>query len=398
MAGKTVTPVFQFGTSRFLQAHAALFIHEALEAGEAAGPITVVAVSGSTAGRTRLHALARPEGFPVVVRGLQGGVTVHRKIQVRSIRRALDAENDWHNLAELFAEQAEFVVSNTTEAGLTLLPDQTLDLTRLPARAPSGYPAKLLMLLAHRFICSAAPVTMLPTELVPRNGDILRQAILELARRSGASDDLLTFIGDDCVFANSLVDRIVSSALTPAGAVTEPYALWAVESQPCLQLPARHAAIVPVSDLEPTERLKLHILNLGHTVLAHHWRVLRLRDNLTVREMLGMGEFRHMLGHLYRAEVIPGFASRGMASEAESYVATTMERFDNPYLDHRLSDIAVGHFSKVGSRISGFLDWVRVDNGCGYRGLMEIVGGTDWRQTPESIQEGQERRTRPTTN
>ncbi|CAN7320533.1 hypothetical protein [Mesorhizobium caraganae] len=46
MVKEVVTPIFQFGTSRFLQAHAALFVHEALQAGDAVGPITVVAISG----------------------------------------------------------------------------------------------------------------------------------------------------------------------------------------------------------------------------------------------------------------------------------------------------------------------------------------------------------------
>lgn len=38
----SVTPIVRFGTSRFLQAHADLFISEALKGGRAVGPITVV--------------------------------------------------------------------------------------------------------------------------------------------------------------------------------------------------------------------------------------------------------------------------------------------------------------------------------------------------------------------
>ena len=39
--------IVQLGTSRFLQAHVDLFVHEAREEGQAVGPITVVQVSGS---------------------------------------------------------------------------------------------------------------------------------------------------------------------------------------------------------------------------------------------------------------------------------------------------------------------------------------------------------------
>ena len=39
-------------------------------------------------------------------------------------------------------------------------------------------------------------------------------------------------------------------------------------------------------------------------------------------------------------------------------MATTLDRFDNPFLEHRLSDIAAGHPTKVQRRIGGFLCWV----------------------------------------
>lgn len=358
MVKEVVTPIFQFGTSRFLQAHAALFVHEALQAGDAAGPITAVAISGSATRRTRLQALARDEGYPVVVRGLEKGQRVEHEICVKSIRRALDAELDWPGLTTLFAEQAEFVVSNTTEAGLTVPSDLVVDLTGGAGPAPTGYPAKLLVLLAQRFAVSARPVVVLPTELVQRNGDTLKEALIVLAKRSGASDALLSFIGDDCVFANSLVDRIVSSAIEPVGAIAEPYALWAIEKQAGLSLPCRHAAIALVEDLERIERLKLHILNLGHTVLAQSWMADRMKPDLTVREILEIDTYRSLLTEIYGSEVVPGFKARGLEQEATAYVATTLERFDNPFLDHRLSDIAAGHLIKVQRRIGGFLRWV----------------------------------------
>jgi tagaturonate reductase len=105
MAKHIQTPVFQFGTSRFLQAHADLFIHEAAVSGEAAGPTTVMAISGSAAGRARLQALAHEDGYPVVIRGLEAGTPVEREIRVKSIRRALDAETDWPELVALFADR-----------------------------------------------------------------------------------------------------------------------------------------------------------------------------------------------------------------------------------------------------------------------------------------------------
>ena len=58
------TPILQFGTSRFLQAHAALFMSEA----RVPRSITVVQSSGDPARSGRLAALAAPEGYAVAQR------------------------------------------------------------------------------------------------------------------------------------------------------------------------------------------------------------------------------------------------------------------------------------------------------------------------------------------
>ena len=77
------TPILQFGTSRFLQAHADLFVSEAMEAGKSLGPITVVQTSGDASRAGRIGALSAPEGFPVIIRGLEDGKPVERELRVR---------------------------------------------------------------------------------------------------------------------------------------------------------------------------------------------------------------------------------------------------------------------------------------------------------------------------
>lgn len=351
------TPVVQFGTSRFLQAHADLFIHEAAQEGQPSGPITIVASSGSAARRARLAAFSDPAGFPVLIRGLEAGQAVDRTVRVQSVVRGLDAEADWEEITRIVAEEARCIISNTAEGGFAIPDGLTVDLSDATRAPPPFYPARLLRLLAARQQRSSEPLTVLPAELVSRNGDALRDLVLGLARRSGASGALLAFIAERCVFANSLVDRIVSEALEPAGAIAEPYALWAIENRPGLIPPCRHPAIRLVDELEPIERLKLHILNLGHTVMADYFLRGGLPGDITVREMVGTPAMRAMLETIYHEEVIPGFAARNLGEEARRYVATTLERFANPFLNHRVSDIATGHPQKLERRIVAFLDW-----------------------------------------
>src|SRR5581483_3887257 len=178
-----------------------------------------------------------------------------------------------------------------------------------------------------------------------------------LAAETGQSAAFQAWLAASVTFADTLVDRIVSAELPPVGAVAEPYALWAIRAggfrlfeHPCIRL---------VEDLEPYERLKLHILNLGHTVLTDRWLARGEPAHETVRNTLADPGVAAYLNAVYTEEVLPGFALHGMGGEAARYVATTLERFNNPFLEHRLSDIAQNHAVKIQSRIAVFLDWAR---------------------------------------
>lgn len=67
---------------------------------------------------------------------------------------------------------------------------------------------------------------------------------------------------------------------------------------------------------------------------------------------------------VYAEEVLPGFVAAGEGAGIEAYIETTLERFANPYLDHRLADIAQNHAEKLQRRIAAFLAWAK-ENGDG---------------------------------
>lgn len=350
MIRETATPIFQFGTSRFLQAHVDLFVDEALRDGAAAGPITVVQSSGDAARAGRLKALCAPGGFQVRIRGLHKGEVVDREQTVCSVRHGLSTVTDWTHLVRRFREQADYVISNTGDTGFTAQPadrqpvfDQTM-----------SFPAKLSLLLRARFEHDARPLTVLPTELVRQNGQVLKSRILDLCAEGDGA--FAQWLDTRVIWANSLVDRIVSEALEPAGAVAEPYALWAIERAPGLGPPCQHSCIRLVDDLQEVETLKLFILNLGHSYLVHLWQ--RMPDPpQTVSGLLSVQPVSAELTDLYNREVLPAFASAGRGVAARAYIDTTLERFLNPFLEHKLSDIAQNHTEKVERRIGGFLAW-----------------------------------------
>ncbi|SDY41204.1 tagaturonate reductase [Jannaschia faecimaris] len=339
------TPILQFGTSRFLQAHADLFVSEARAAGQDVGPISVVQTSGDPARAARLAALT--SGYDVRIEGMEDRTPVQRVTRVNSVARTLSTETDWAEITRVFVEEARMVLSNTGDSGYDPCP---ADGTDAPVQDLS-YPAKLTRLLASRHAAGGRPIQVMPMELIADNGTVLRDRVLELAE----GDALRAWLMRDVTWVNSLVDRIVSQPLEPAGAVAEPYALWAIEDQPGLILPCDHPAVQVVSNLSEIETLKLFILNLAHTWMADQFRQDPEFTPALVRLFVARREAT--LRRLYETEVLPAFDAAGMGQVARAYVETTIGRFANPYLDHRLEDIAQNHAQKVERRIKAFLSW-----------------------------------------
>jgi len=352
------TPILQFGTSRFLQAHADLFISDAMREGQDLGPVTVVQTTGSADRAGRLAAFdGRP--LPIIVRGLENGAPVERTEYTTCLVRGLSATAAWPEVERVFIE-ADQIISNTGDSGYQMPPDATLG-----NDIPVSFPAKLTRLLAARWQAGGAPLTLFPTELVTDNGKVLAGLCEGIARRSGLPETFIDWMRGDCVWANSLVDRIVSDALEPAGAVTEPYALWAIEKQDGLHIPLTHPAVKPVDDLTVTARLKLFILNLGHTCLAERWLADRRPAEENVRTILSDPAIRAWLDAIYDDEVLPVFAAAGI-EEAPDYRLEVMQRFFNPFLDHRMADIAMNHAAKKARRIGGLLE-IAADSAPGHQ-------------------------------
>ncbi len=343
-------PILQFGTSRFLQAHVDLFVAQGFVEGDGTGKIAVVQTTASSDSARRLAFFNSGRPYRVHVRGLADDAVVDEWIEVASIGRGVDANNDWGALERLFVDEARWIVSNTGDRGYELGPDD-----RFEGGIPRSFPAKLTRLLHARFAAGRPAPTLFPCELVERNGDKLLALVLEVAEGWGLGKEFRRWTSDECLWINSLVDRIVSEPLEPAGAVAEPYALWAVENRPGLVMPCRHAGVVLTDDLKPYARLKLFILNLGHSYLAEGWAARGGARSETVRTLIADAAVLADLDDLYDREVLPVFDAIGLGAEARAYRPTVIERFRNPFLDHYLADIFTNHAAKKQRRFAGLI-------------------------------------------
>jgi tagaturonate reductase len=353
-------PILQFGTSRFLQAHVDFFVSEAArrDPAKALGKITVVQTTSSADSRARVEALRAAGRYPVRIRGRRSDETIDSTVECDSITEALHANDDWPLLIERVKHDVKVIVSNTADAGYALFDEDTADLLD-GQRTPRGFAAKLAVLLHARYQAGAAAITLLPCELVSRNGDTLRDLVIGIARGWNADEAFIGYLTKDCVWVNSLVDRIVSEPIQPVGAIAEPYALWAIERQAGMVLPCEHEDIVVTDDLAHYERLKLLMLNLGHTMLAEIWRTRAGLPDMTVLDAMRDPAYREPLEATWRDEVLPVFAALGKHDVAAEYLSSVRDRFENPFLVHRLADIARNHDEKKVRRFRPVIELAR---------------------------------------
>ena len=135
--------VLQFGEGNFLRAFADWMIDKANEAGAFAGSIAVVKPRPGSLAAFR----AQGNRYTVVARGLREGRAVREARLVTSIAQTVDPYEDFSAFLRLArCDTLELVLSNTTEAGLALSPDDRPD-----AAPPASFPAKLTRLLFERY-------------------------------------------------------------------------------------------------------------------------------------------------------------------------------------------------------------------------------------------------------
>ena len=342
-----VESVLQFGSGRFLRAFADLFIHEARQAGQDIGRIVVVQSTGT--GRARLFNDQRGR-YRIRVRGIRDGRRIDESIRVESVSRALSAGDDWEAvLAAGRDPTTEYILSNTSETGYDVPESERLD-----GAPPDSFPGKLLAVLLARYEYGGAPLTVIPCELIDGNAGTLRGLVRALGRQRRLGDGFLGWLEERVTWLHTLVDRITVEPPpgfpNPHGdgllALTEPFAFWALEDRPGAAAFIEHPAITRTPDVRPYALRKVRVLNGAHTALVCRAMPLGIR---TVREAVDHAETGPWLRELMLEEIVPALPDE--VEGARSFAEDCIERFRNPFLDHRLESIATAHETKVKLRL-----------------------------------------------
>jgi tagaturonate reductase len=116
----------------------------------------------------------------------------------------------------------------------------------------------------------------------------------------------------------------------------------------------------------------VRILNGAHTALVA--KALPL-DIQTVRQAVEDERIRPWLESLLFDEICPVLAGR--TDQPEQFARQALERFANPYLEHRLADIALHHDVKLHTRLAPTLQEFRERFGHRPPILSEILGSSE---------------------
>jgi tagaturonate reductase len=345
--------VLQFGAGNFLRAFADWAIQRANDAGVTDAGVAVVKATPRPDTVTR--ALGRQDGlFHVLLEGVRDGAPVRETTLVDCVQEVVAAHDDFERYRELYlSPDLRVVVSNTTEAGLVWAEDD------LAARPPASFPAKVAALLHDRWLRfggdPAAGLVLLPCELVEANGATLRELVLRHAAAAGLDPAFAAWVDEACSFHDTLVDRIVPGVAPgdrarvqaelghhdEAVVAGEYYLRWAIaerDGRVAAALPLHRAVpgVELVEDVRPVRETKVRVLNGAHTALS---AVGLPAGATTVGEACADPLLGRYVRRLLADEVVPTVP--GGRPAAEAFAVATLERFTNPWLHHRLADIAL---------------------------------------------------------
>ena len=257
------------------------------------------------------------------------------------------------NLAE--NKDFRFVISNTTEAGIVYNESDKEEMFPYVS-----FPAKVAVLLKKRFELALGGFVFLPCELIEKNGEKLKEAIIKYAKLWGYSDEFIIWVENENIFCNTLVDRIVPG-YPKDDVITEKYDdkmlntseyfhLWVIEGYKDIlkEIPFDKTKlnVVITDDLKSYRELKVRILNGAHTSMVHYALLSGLD---TVKSCMEDSKLSEFIRKCIFEEIIPNLDFD--KEKSEEYAQNVLKRFENPYIRHMLVSITLNSVSKYKVRV-----------------------------------------------
>ena len=301
--------------------------------------------------------------YTLYLRGRQNGEKVDAKRVISSVSRCLNPyeKEDYDAMMQVaVSDDLEYIVSNTTEAGIVY--DPACQANDCP---PSSFPAKLTQVLLARYNAKKPGVVVLSCELIDNNGKELLKCVNQYIDQWGLDDGFKKWVNEDCTFCSTLVDRIVPGRIRDAAEVArleeengyhdelidvgEIFGVWNIEGPAWLEdkLPFKAAGLncPVVPDVTPYKKRKVRILNGAHTgfVLGAY-----LAGFDIVRDCMHDDVIRGFMNKMLLEEVVPILPLD--QEDCKQFAAAVEDRFNNPFVNHELMSISLNSTSNWRAR------------------------------------------------
>lgn len=355
--------VLQFGTGVLLRGLCDYFIDKANKQGIFNGRIVVV----KSTDKGDADAFKEQDGlFTHAVKGIENGQAIEEYILNASISRTLSARSQWHEILDCAKNpEMQIVISNTTEVGIALLEND-----KITNNPPASFPVKLLAFLHERWKefkgSASSGMVIVPTELVVGNGDLLRDIVLKQAQNNSLEPEFIDWLKNHNNFCNSLVDRIVPGKPEKEMVdelqkkfgyednlmvLSEVYRLWAIQGdehvRKVLSFAQSDSGVIIEKDIEIYRELKLRMLNGTHTLQCGMSYLLGFR---TVKDVMANGYLSRIVTNLMLGEMSLAIPYKIDAKTRDRFGRMVLDRFRNPFLNHKLLDITVQYTTKMKMR------------------------------------------------
>jgi fructuronate reductase len=289
-----------------------------------------------------------------------------------AVRQVLFARHQAKELLERLASPGTAVVTLTvTEKGYRYNPVTGALAEADPelaadagGRPPETVLGQLVAGIEARMRSGGPALSVVCCDNLPSNGATLRRLVEGYCRLlpGERADALERWISDNVSFPATVVDRIVPAATDAdrekaagllglddrAAIVTEPFTQWVVEDSFAGPRPAWELAGAElVADVAPYEEMKLRLLNGSHSALAY---LGALAGHELIADAVTAPGFAAYVRGLMDADMTPTL-SPPAGFDLGGYKTALVERFANPVLRHRTTQVAMDGSQKLPYRL-----------------------------------------------
>jgi mannitol 2-dehydrogenase len=354
--------IVHIGVGGFHRAHQAFFIDQVLQLQQRNG-WGICGVALLDTDRKIIDTLASQDGLYTLMITESDG-TLSSRVIGSIVEYLFAPENPEAVLGKMADPDIKIITLTITEGGYNfnaatgefLIKEPSIQKDLKNPENPKTVFGYITQALKRRRDRGVPGLTIQSCDNIQKNGDIIKKMLMAYVRE--AEPELVEWIQKQVTFPNCMVDRITPvTTLSDIGklksvygiadewpVVCEPFIQWVIEDNYSNGRPDLESVGVQfVPDVEPYEKMKIRLLNAGHSLLGF---LGTLYGCNTVDETVRIPLFRNFLREFMDHEVTPVLGkTEGII--IEDYKDSLIQRFGNPNIKDQLSRICLESSAKI---------------------------------------------------